>query len=109
MGTTSMSTLPRLAVVVGTLVTIVCGQTSTDASEKLNRSLDEISIRSLVGRPEIEVATVVHSYFEEAGLTQSQVRDDIELILRRNGVPVVGRCNHDQPSQNCGRLIVSLD
>src|SRR5579872_441899 len=74
-------------------------------------------ILTFCGRPQIEIFASADEVFGASGLTSAKLKDTTELILRRNGVPVVAACGGYEYSvengkvlqkrANCGRLIVN--
>jgi hypothetical protein len=79
------------------------GFCQTDARE----FLDAADRAILQGRPDVTVSGTIKLKTSSGittpkGLTDQKIADAIELILRRNGVPVVDACNR---GANCGGLV----
>jgi hypothetical protein len=70
------------------------------------RVLDENAQAVLQGNPGIAIVGMVVVNGAETTLTNESVRDAAELVLRRNGIPIVASC--DGGSTNCGRLGVMV-
>jgi hypothetical protein len=81
--------------------------TQIDAlNAQARRVLDQTAQTVLMGRPGIAIIGVVIVNGSETTFTKESVRDAAELVLRRNGIPIVASC--DGGPANCGRLVVMV-
>jgi hypothetical protein len=93
-------------IITGILLLLV--SVPTFAQSSAEQAFDERAIRTMLGRPAI--AIVGGAIFQGASakitnrLTNELVRNAAELILRRNGVPVIPAC--DGADVNCAKLNV---
>jgi hypothetical protein len=76
------------------------------ANAQARRVLDQQAQAILQGKPGIAIVGMVVVSGTETSLTNESVRDTAELVLRRNGIPIVSSC--DGGSTNCGRLGVMV-
>ena len=71
---------------------------------------DERAIRSLQGKPAIDIHGGVVIQGATPALTNqlndTSLRNAVELIIRRNGIPTVSPCDGD--TANCGKLSVQV-
>jgi hypothetical protein len=69
-------------------------------------AIEDSRVAVLTGRPQIEIHTIVGEDVQrDAGLTDTRVKDDTELILRRSGIPVVRECPWYEFSVENGKVI----
>ena len=68
--------------------------------------METVRTAPLVGSPEVEIYTFSQAQLEKVGIDDKRLKEDAELILRRNGIPISRVC---LPKSNCGRLILDVN
>jgi hypothetical protein len=74
--------------------------------EQGRRTLEEMVVRILQGRPGIAIVGIALINGSTSNLMTASMRDAAELILRRNGIPIAASC--DGAQTNCGRLVMMV-